>query len=230
MSEVLATLGVAFAAGLAGSTHCVAMCGGMSAALGMRARAGAVGWRASLHAAQYHVGRIAGYALVGALAGALGQGTHWLMQLARVEVLLRVAAGVLTLLIAVRILTGKNLLAGLERYGLHVWRYLQPHARQAAQGQRWYHALLVGVLWGWLPCGMVYSVLLLAATGGSALSGAAVLACFGLGTLPALLASTVLTSQMPQRMRSPAWRAVNGVLLAAFGVWMVVQPLLRHGH
>jgi uncharacterized protein len=224
-------LGAALAAGVAGSAHCFAMCGGIAGALGMHARhSGVPPAQATRRAVLYQLGRVAGYTGAGALVGALSQSAHGLMQLIGAGALLRIAAGVLTLLIAVRMLSGRNFLAPLERTGVFVWRRLQPLAHRAARGTAWHTSLLVGLLWGWLPCGMVYSMLLMAATSGSFVGGAAIMASFGLGTLPAMLASTWLASRMPRAAGGPAVRAVSGTLLAIFGVWMLVQQLLSGGH
>jgi len=222
----LATLGAALGAGLAGSAHCFAMCGGMAGAVGIRAQMAPAALPPAVHATLSQLGRVAGYAMVGAIAGALSQGTQWFLELAKAEALLRVAAGLLTLLIAVRLLWGRNFLAPLERAGQHVWRRLQPHAHRAARNPRWYGSLVLGLLWGWLPCGMVYSVLLLATTTGSPALGAATMACFGLGTLPAMLASSLLVTQMRQLIGGPLLRTASGLLLTGFGLWM----LLPHSH
>jgi sulfite exporter TauE/SafE len=223
-------IGAAFAAGVTGSVHCFAMCGAMAGALGMRARSTtATALQASLHALLQQFGRVSGYTLAGVLAGTLGQGTQWFMQLVNAAVVLRFAAGVLTLLIAVRIFTGRNLLAPLERWGAQVWRHLQPLAQRTLRSPAWHRSLLLGLLWGWLPCGMVYSVLLMSVTTGNAAAGAATMASFGLGTLPAMLASSLLTTQVPGA-HSGLLRAVSGVLLAMFGTWLLVQPLLHSTH
>jgi len=223
-------LGAALAAGLAGSAHCIAMCGGMAGALGMRARStAATPHAAACQATLYQIGRVSGYTLAGALVGTFSHGARWFMQLAGATVLLRVAAGVLTLLLAVRMLTGRNLLAPLERAGMHLWRYLQPLTQRTAHRTDWYASLLLGLVWGWLPCGMVYSVLLISATSGSTAAGAATMASFGLGTLPAMLVSSLLVTRVP-RVSGPVLRVASGVLLGLFGTWMLVQPLLHVGH
>jgi sulfite exporter TauE/SafE len=223
-------LGAALATGLAGSAHCFVMCGGMAGALGVRARStAATPLGASFQATLYQIGRVSGYSMTGALVGTFS-GAQWFMQLASAAVLLRVAAGALTLLIAVRMLSGRNLLAALERAGAHLWRRLQPLTHRAARNTTWYASFLLGLLWGWLPCGMVYSVLLLSATAGGAAAGAATMASFGIGTLPAMLGSSLLVSQVPGAFRGPALRVMCGVLLALFGAWMLVQPLMLSEH
>jgi uncharacterized protein len=230
----LLTLGAAFAAGFAGSTHCLVMCGGMAGALGMRARAAAQGRVAAARAVLLQqAGRISGYAVAGALVGGLSQGARGLVQSGAAEKPLRIAAGLVTLLIAIRVLSGTNLLARFEKVGAPVWRRLQPIAQHAARGNRWYHALGMGFAWGWLPCGMVYSLLLMAAASGHAVSGAAVMASFGLGTVPALFASSIVATQLPNLAGRPMVRLVSGALLVVFAAWMLLPPALlsaQHVH
>ena len=226
----LLTCGAAFAAGFAGSAHCFVMCGGMAAALGVRARAGARRGMAPSVVLQ-QAGRITGYAAAGALVGGMSQGAQHLAPLSSAEGPLRIAAGLITLLLAIRVLSGWNPLARLEKLGTHLWRRLQPLAQSAARGSRWYHALAIGLLWGWLPCGMVYSVLLMAAASGHAVSGAATMLSFGLGTVPALLLSSVLAAQVPRIAGRPAVKMVSGALLVVFAAWMVAPlALLPAGH
>ncbi len=137
MTEVATTLtlSAAVVAGLAGSGHCIAMCGGLAGALGMRAGATSSGdqskfWNASIH----HLGRLGGYSLAGLLCGQFGAALQSALDLSRLSVMLRVASGLLIVLVALRILVGWNVLGGLERAGARIWRGLQPLARYAARG------------------------------------------------------------------------------------------------
>jgi hypothetical protein len=234
---MLATLLLAaFVAGLAGSAHCFGMCGGMASALGMRARMNASSpSSAAFSASLYQIGRIGGYASVGAIGGALGHSAHWALQLARFESALRVAAGILTLLIALRILSRWNAFAPLERAGARLWMKVQPLARRASATDRWFGNLAVGLLWGWLPCGLVYSMALMTMTTASALEGAAVMIAFGLGTLPSMLSSSLLAGTLPRLSRHPWFRQATGTAMFLFGVWMIVAATtslhgMQHAH
>lgn len=220
------TLGAAFIAGLAGSTHCFAMCGGMAGALGLRARAtAATASSAFFNASAYQFGRIGGYALAGALVGLAGAALQSTFDLLRIGAALRIASGVLLILIALRMLIHWNALDALERLGARFWSTLQPLARSAARTEGVARALALGFLWGWLPCGLVYSMLAFAATSGDALHGAATMAAFGAGTLPSMLTSTLLAAQV-QRLLAQRWaRIATGLLLLAFGVWIAATGL-----
>jgi uncharacterized protein len=218
------SLGAALVAGIAGSTHCFAMCGGIAGALGMRATAmNPAG--AFVNAATYQFGRICGYTIVGLIFGLVGATLQSTFDLLRIGATLRIASGVLLILIALRILMRWNPLATLERLGARFWSMLQPLVQRAARSQGFGRTLLIGLLWGWLPCGLVYSMLMFAATSGDALQGAAIMAAFGVGTLPSMLTSSLLASQL-HRLLAQRWpRLVSGVLLILFGVWMIAMPL-----
>jgi sulfite exporter TauE/SafE len=222
----------AFIAGCAGSAHCFGMCGGMAGALGMRARNGAASsLDASLQSVLHNVGRISGYALIGAIGGTFGHSAHWALELTRFESGLRIAAGVLTLLIAIRILSGRNALAPLERLGAKMWLRIRPLAVRSSVNQQWAGSIATGLLWGWLPCGLVYSIALMTLTTRSAAQGAATMIAFGLGTLPAMTAASVaLGASWPRMNQRPLFRALAGCALLAFGSWMIVATRDTQAH
>jgi uncharacterized protein len=224
------TLLAAFIAGFAGSAHCFGMCGGMAGALGMRARQAAKSnTEASARAFLYHFGRIAGYASIGAIGGALGHSMHWALDLTRFESILRTAAGVLTLLIALRLLTRWNAFAPLERLGARFWVKLQPLSKRASASSHWSGSIATGLLWGWLPCGLVYSMVLMTFTTGSALEGAAVMFAFGLGTLPAMASTSILLGASWPAISQQRWfKATAGSVLVVFGIWMIVAAQWPH--
>lgn len=227
--DLLPTLGMAaaFVAGLTGSAHCLAMCGGMAGALGMRARAQSASTRqALLHSILYHLGRASGYAAIGALAGLAGALGWRALEVSRAETAARVASGLLLVLIALRLLVRWNALQGIEKLGARLWRSIQPVARRRAQRPGNLSSFVLGVLWGWLPCGLVYSILLLAAASANPLHGAAVMAMFGLGTLPAMLMGTLAAPSLRGLASRPWTRQASGLLLLSCGAWMMAVPLL----
>lgn len=216
------SLSAAFIAGIAGSAHCFAMCGGLAGALGMRARATAASPSSAFtNALSYHAGRLSGYTAAGAICGLIGATLQAVLELARIGTALRIASGALLVLIALRMLSPWNPLRWLETFGGKFWRRLQPYTLSTGKLTGHTQAIALGFLWGWLPCGLVYSMLLFAALSGHALNGAAILLAFGLGTLPSMLTSSVLASQMQRLLKSRWPRFASGVLLLAFGVWMI---------
>lgn len=220
-ATVALSLSAAWLAGIAGSGHCLAMCGGLAGALGMRAQ-GATPARAFVLAGSHHLGRLGGYALAGAIAGTLGAGLQAGMTLMSLGPMLRMASAALLVALGLRLLLPINPLRWLESFGARIWQRLLPLARNRAQhaGTSIGNALTLGLLWGWLPCGLVYSMLLFAALSGGGVQGAGILLAFGAGTLPAMLTSTLLARQM-QRLLAKRWpRLASGVLLVTCGLWM----------
>jgi sulfite exporter TauE/SafE len=161
--------------------HCLAMCGGLAGAFGMRARAtGVDAQRAFMHAALYQAGRLSSYALAGALCGLFGGLLLGAMDVVGMTQWLRVAAGILLMLLGLQLALGWRLLTPIEKAGAYVWRRIAPLAQHLPGGVA--QPLLMGMLWGWLPCGLVYSMLLLGALGSSASHGALIMVAFGAGS------------------------------------------------
>ena len=211
--------------GLLGSMHCVAMCGGIAGAFAMAApsaagRAGRVRLLCVLG-----TGRILGYAGAGVLAGGLGFG------LASVlgpygPAALRVMAGLL-LLAAALLVAGIGVVpATLERFGAALWQRIVPLARSAnALPMSSCRALALGFLWGWIPCGLVYAALGWAATAGSPLQGAFAMVAFGLGTLPATVATGAAAAKLGRLVHAPTSRRAAAALLGLFALWTVAGGL-----
>ncbi|NJD30414.1 MAG: sulfite exporter TauE/SafE family protein [Gammaproteobacteria bacterium] len=217
------TLGAALVAGLAGSGHCLGMCGGIAGALAMRGAAGprqpTFGSKLLL-ALVYNVSRVASYAVAGALAGLLGRALLRAGDVAPLSIALRVVAGLVMIAAAGRLLFGWRLLDPLEAAGSRLWRRIAPGAGRGARRDGVAGAISLGLAWGWLPCGMTYSMLLLAATTASAGMGALVMAAFGLGTLPAMVSATVAFERAARLLSTKAsLRAAAGLLLLVFGAW-----------
>lgn len=222
-------LTAAFVAGVAGSAHCLAMCGGLSGALGMRARKlGARPARTFLHTLAQQVGRVGSYALAGALCGSVGELLAALLDLSGLARGLRVVAGLVLIAISLRVLVGWRPFGAVERAGATVWMRLSPLARSIRQDHLG-GSLLMGAVWGWMPCGMVYSMLLFAAMSGSAVYGAATMSMFGLGTWPSMLGGSLLSAQAWRLSASRGLHTVAGALLLAFGLLTALAPL-QHAH
>lgn len=212
----------AWLTGLAGgSGHCVAMCGGIVGALGVGQHAGL---RGTLMVLCAHLGRIAGYAIAGGIAGLAGAALVESLVGPDQIVLLRFAAAVLILLIGLQLLLGARLLAGIERAGGRIWRHVAPVLRRLLPVRSPGHALAVGLLWGWLPCGLVYAQLAVAAASGGAPAGAAMMIAFGLGTSVSLsMISVVLQSLGMSRLP----RRLSGALLILFAAWTIAPFVLQ---
>lgn len=205
------------ALGALGSAHCVVMCGGIAGALAL-----APGARdapsAFVRQTAYNLGRVTSYAVAGAVAGALGVALAQLFGATGMMVL-RALAALLLLALGLYLSGWWSGLAHLERLGAHVWRLIAPLAARLRPGRSLSGALALGMLWGWLPCGLVYSALALAATAGDWRRGALLMTGFGLGTLPAMLATGLVARRVTTFARAAAPRRVAGVMLIAFGLW-----------
>jgi sulfite exporter TauE/SafE len=214
--ESLSLLG-GLVVGVLGSAHCVVMCGGIAGALAVApdggGRLGAGGRQVA-----YNLGRIASYAAAGALAGGLGIALATAFG-ATGAMLLRAAAALLLLALGLYLAGWWSGLATVERQGARLWRRVAPLAARLRPGRSLGGALALGMVWGWLPCGLVYSALALAATSGDWQRGALVMAGFGLGTLPAMVATGLVAGRLGGLARAAAPRRIAGVMLIAFGLW-----------
>jgi uncharacterized protein len=213
----------AFLAGLFGSTHCIAMCGGIAAALGGAQHTPPQAWRPIL----YQAGRLGSYGIAGAAAGTLGAGAGFAFAISRWSELLRLATAVVVIAIGLDMSFASSARAGWlrapERWGAALWRRLAPGAQKRLPRSPAWRALTLGMLWGWLPCGLVYSVLVAAAVSGSARSGAATMIAFGLGTLPAMSGLSFLGQHLPRR--EGLMPRLLGAGLVACGLWTAILPL-----
>ena len=183
----------AFMAGLLSSGHCLTMCGALALAshtLGPRNESTS---KRQIRTTTYHLGRLLSYTLIGTLAG--GTGGLILSQTCSDETLAhwpRITANLALLIIAVSALIGWNGMEKLARPFLPLWRKLMPTVQRLRNSRQLSAHFTLGMLWGWIPCGLVYTVAMTAAISGSALTGASLLLGFGLGTLPALLGGSTL--------------------------------------
>lgn len=202
-----------FLVGLLGGTHCVGMCGGIVSAMSM---GGQAGW--GLHLA-YNAGRILSYAVAGAVAGALGAASLGLEGQVPVRMVLYFIANLMLLALGLYLIGLSGALAFTERAGQALWRRVQPLTRRFLPVRGVAQAFPLGVLWGWLPCGLVYSALASALTAGSAGRGAAMMLAFGLGTLPNLLLAGLLLARLNGIVKRPVVRTVSGLLVLGFGIY-----------
>jgi sulfite exporter TauE/SafE len=222
------SLSAAFVVGMAGSVHCLAMCGGLSGALGMRSRRAATPWQASMHAASYQIGRLTSYTLAGAIVGASGSLLQEMFDLDRLAVAARILAGLVLISVATGVLFNWRPLSRLERLGGRLWSRIAPLARSLPSTGLG-GSILLGMLWGWLPCGFVYSMLIFAALAGSAGQAAAMMLCFGLGTAPAVFGASLLSAQLWRVTVARGLHQVAGWLLLIFGALTALGPL-SHAH
>lgn len=203
-----------------GSAHCALMCGGI--ATGFSATRDGATWLAAL---EPNLGRIAGYALAGGIAGGIGHGIVTAAQQPALGLAARAAAGLVLIIAALRLFDRQGRLAFLRAPGLLWNRVLAPLQKHLPAGG---HAgrIAGGLLWGWLPCGLSATVLLAAWLQSSALHGALLMLAFGAGTLPAMVPITWSGARWGQRLQQgPARIALASMILIA-GVVTVLAPWL----
>lgn len=215
-----------FLIGLLGGVHCAGMCGGIVSALSLQTPGGRPAWR--IHLA-YNLGRIASYAIAGALIGALGSLGLLLNNWLPVQMILYVAANLMMIALGLYLTGATQTLAFTERAGQWLWRRVQPATRRFLPVRGVAQALPLGMLWGWLPCGLVYSVLTMTLLSGSATRGAAIMLVFGLGTLPNLMLAGLLLVRFRSIVQGRPLRLGSGVIVLGFGVWGLFNPATLGG-
>ena len=214
MTAVLASL---FLVGLLGGVHCIGMCGGIVTALTVRFPKERPRRRPDLHFA-YHAGRLSMYALAGAAAGGLGSSMLRLEPLFPVQATLYLVAQLMLIALGLYLLGIARYLQALENVGRRLWRHVQPVAAALLPARTLPRAYTVGLLWGLVPCGLVYSVLATALVSGSAQAGALAMLAFGLGTLPMLLALGAVFPALERLRRAAIVRRTAGGVIIGFGL------------
>lgn len=214
----------AFFMGLFSAGHCFGMCGGISAALSFATpKSGAKPQLAIL--LSYNFGRIASYTLMGALAGTL---TSLISQNIEVKIqlpFLRIFAAIMLILTGFYLSGWWKALRQLERLGGFFWRFIQPLSKKIFPVTSTSKALALGGLWGWLPCGLVYSALAFALSSAQPLTAALAMLSFGAGTLPALMLIGIGGASMKALMQKTSVRALSGIAFIVFGLWTLYSVL-----
>jgi sulfite exporter TauE/SafE len=222
----------AFLVGLLGSTHCIGMCGGIVGALtfGLKDDIRRAPVRLFLYLAAYNIGRIASYAIAGALVGFLSAQIMHIAPPAQARLLARIVSGGFMVLLGLYLAGWWPGLTALERLGGKLWTRIEPYGRRFLPVDHPLKALALGLVWGWLPCGLVYSALAWSLASGDAVQGAALMLAFGLGTLPMLLAMGAAARWLGNVVRLVWVRRVAGILILLFGVYTLAAPGGHTGH
>lgn len=206
----------AFLIGLAGGVHCLGMCGGIVGALRAVMPAG----HSSLpYALSYNTGRIVSYTLAGAITGGIGGIATQHLPIG--PQLLAMLSALMLLALALYLGQWWTGLTRLERFGQHIWKHIQPYTKKLLPLKNPLQALPYGALWGWLPCGLVYSTLTWSLASGSAREGALIMLGFGLGTLPTLLAANASAGWLMNMMRQPKVRQLVAITLLIYAVFLI---------
>ncbi len=214
-----------FLMGLLGSSHCAGMCGGVASALGSTALSSQGAAPVRFRWLGFHAGRAFAYTALGFAVGGLGQlGLAW-FEPARWG--LRLMAALCTLGVGLHMAGVLPTMAPLERLGAHVWRRVAPVTRLLVPVRGVGRAWLLGSLWAFMPCGLLYGSLAVAAASGSALQSATMMGAFACGTMPVMVGLSALTAQIG-RWRSKPWvRQMAGAVVVGLGLWSL-RGVVRH--
>lgn len=223
----LSALAGIFLVGLLGGVHCLGMCGGIASAMAVSAPGARPAWPLML---AFNAGRVGTYAVAGAVAGLAGSLSLFLNNVLPVQLAMYVLANLMLVALGLYLFGISRYVRVLERPGAHLWRKLQPALRRVMPAHTLPRALALGALWGWLPCGLVYSMLATALLAGEAWRGAAVMLAFGLGTLPNLLFAGALMRLLAAWRAGRFARLTAGTLVLGMGLFGLAQAGNAGGH
>jgi sulfite exporter TauE/SafE len=210
------SLSAIFFVGLLGSVHCLGMCGSIVGMLTAQLPKDGARWPYHL---AYNAGRLSSYMLAGALVGLVGQAGFLLRDVVPIQQLLFALSSLMLIALGLYVAGIWGVVSRIERAGNVLWKRINPLTRHIFPIVTPQKAYMLGVLWGWIPCGLVYSVLVTALASGNAQSGALIMLAFGFGTLANLLAMGLFWQQCQKWVRSAAVRRVAGVLVMTIGVY-----------
>ncbi len=227
MTNLTELLAIAFMIGLGSSGHCLMMCGGISSALSSRLTTETPLLKIS-KLILFHFGRISCYSLLGFVLGGV---IHWLLSFStHLIVIARIISALLIIIMGLYVAGVSTIIKLLEKKLGFIWHRIQPITLRYIHMQKWHHAYFLGFLWGFLPCGMIYSTLLWASSNNQNLQTGLLMFSFGLGTLPALFFANLFSLKTLSILQKKHYKRTIGLLLIAFGLWSMVFMLMPHSN
>lgn len=221
-----------FVLGLFSAFHCIGMCGGVIGALtfsldsAIRERKS----RLAVYVAAYNLGRLISYSLAGLLVGYIGTTLVGLIGMDTAQGVTRGLSAIMLVAVGLYVAGWFPQMARLDSLGAKLWRKIQPLGQRFIPVKTPIHALGFGMVWGWLPCGLVYTALLLAALGGSAINGGLGMLAFGLGTLPAVMGAGLIAGGFSRWLQKPRIRQVFGSMMIGLGALTLWVPMNHADH
>lgn len=214
-----------FLIGFLSGGHCMGMCGGLTSAFALQLppKLNRFGLLVLLN-----LGRISSYIIIGALLGALGSASMALDHTRTLQYGLFIAANLLLLLLGLYLAGISAWITHIETLGKPIWKRLNPLLNRLLPIRSLSACFGVGLLWGWLPCGLVYSTSLYALGSGSALNGGSIMLAFGLGTLPNLLMMGFFAAQLKNLLQQRLFRLIAGLLVAAWAIYQLATFFISH--
>ncbi|MBD1575602.1 MULTISPECIES: sulfite exporter TauE/SafE family protein [Vibrio] len=214
----------AFLIGILGAGHCMGMCGGIAGLMNLGQTNVKSTW---LNPLFYNLGRVASYALIGAIIGGSFSTITQYSGINSPLVWLRIVSAVFMICLALYIGQWWQGLTYIESAGQSIWKYISPVGNKLLPIKHPLYAIPFGFIWGWLPCGMVYSMLTWSAAAGSAKQGALVMLAFGLGTLPFMFMVGISTGKLQTWLRLLIVRRVGAVILLTYGAFQLHQSISK---
>jgi len=212
----------AMVTGLLGGAHCAAMCGGIATSLSIGQRGG---WWTAL---QPNLGRVGGYVLAGALAGGFGNALLGVARLPGLVVAARAAVGIVLVLAALRLLDRSGRFAFLAIPGARAWQWMRPMQRRLLPADTAGKRIALGMVWGWMPCGLSTQLLVAAWLQASAWHGALTMLAFGVATFAVMVPLTWAGARVGQRLQRGGWRTASGMVVLFAGLATLAAPWLVH--
>lgn len=222
----------AFIAGLFGSVHCIGMCGGFVGLFNQPPENNIHGRGTAFMLGNWlltNFGRLSSYMVAGALAGFLGGSAVALFDPAHVQNIGLMLSGGFMVALGLYLAGWWQGLSAIERLGGGLWKRIQPSLSRLLMQRGWRKSLMIGLIWGWLPCGLVYSMLAWSMTIATPLGGASIMLAFGLGTLPMLIGLAALTNKLEALRRNKTLRQFLGTIIICFGL-LTLLGLVRPFH
>ncbi|MBW3697875.1 sulfite exporter TauE/SafE family protein [Vibrio sp. T187] len=206
----------AFFVGLIGAGHCMGMCGGIASVLSLGNQSTQSKVLTPLF---YNTGRLLSYFIIGAIIGGAVSSISQFSEINSALVWLRLVAAVFMILLALYIGKWWHGLLTVEKIGQFVWKVISPLGQSILPLKHPTHALPFGFIWGWLPCGLVYSTLTWSAVSGGWLEGGSIMLAFGLGTLPAMLTVGYGASFLKKLQQSQLFRQAGALAILSYGLY-----------
>lgn len=206
------------------------MCGGIIGALSMslKQEVRANRWNLVSYVVAYNLGRIASYMLAGLVMGSMGQTIFAIISPQYGHTILRVTAALFMVGLGLYLAGWFPRFAKVEDIGVPLWKLIEPVSKRFIPAQTRTHAAIFGAIWGWLPCGLVYSALLMTASSGGTMQGAVFMLVFGIGTLPVALTAGVMTGRFLTFLRTPYVKQFAGIMIVVLGLMSLFYTGIEH--
>lgn len=219
------TIITAFLTGLLGSLHCIGMCGGVISALSFGIDKPVTQTTQFLMLLSYNIGRISNYVVTGALLGGLSAFLVSQSSFEQFRQILKIISALFLIALGFYLSNWWTGLRKVEKLGIHFWKRISPIANKLIPVKTNHHAFILGFFWGWLPCGMVYSLLVGALSSGGALQGGLIMLSFGIGTLPSMLLVGIFATRFNNWIKKSIIRRLTGSIVILFGMFLLYQVI-----